>query len=182
MANVKKLSTATIKGKLSLAALVEFQKAGKPHPVMRAAGIATGFKTGESQHGTFTALSGQFTAWPLGDDGRPTGSGDSSSTLFLPDIAMQPILVALSVPGAQAVQFALDIWANVVPEEKRKPGGSIYEYTYTDVLPPAEDSPMARLMAAISAAEAPKLEAPAPASEPPAEQAPAPAPKGAKGK
>ena len=163
MANVKKLSVATVFGKPTLAALVAAQEKGKSLPAMRAAGFAVGFKSGESSFGAFTALQGDFACWPLDADGKTVGEPSQSSTLYLPDIALTPILVSLG-QGAQSVRFAIDIAFNVVPEDKRKPGGSIYEYTFVNVLPPDTASPMAGLLADIAAA-APALTAPVPANE-----------------
>lgn len=159
MANVKKLSVATVYGKPTLGALVAAQAAGKSLPAMRAIGFAVGFKTGESSFGAFTALQGDFACWPLDGAGKPTGEQQQSSTLYLPEIALTPILVALT-NGAQSVKFAIDIAFMVVPEEKRKPGGSIYEYTFTNVLPPDTSSPMASLLADVALAEALSLAAP----------------------
>jgi hypothetical protein len=179
MANVKKLSVATVYGKPSLAELVAAQAKGKGLPAMRAAGFCVGTKSGESSFGPWQALIGDFVAWKLDADGKPVGEPQQSSSLFLPDIAMAPLQVALG-QGAQSVRFAIDIQFVVVEESKRKPGGSIYEYSFSHVLAPDTASPMAQLLLELDPAPAPApVPEPEPVPKPATETPPA---KGAKGK
>jgi hypothetical protein len=174
MANIKKISTATVGNKPTLKQLVEFAEKGIDFPVMRVVGMAVKTKVGESSYGEYTALLGEFAAWPLNLDGSIQADGAvRAATCFLPDIALVPILTTLA-GGAMSVQFAVDVKARVIPEEKKKPGSSPYEYTFEHVLPPSSESPMERLLASVAAAQLPGVavnveklaDAPAPAPAP----------------
>jgi hypothetical protein len=137
MAQVKKLSVATVYGKIDLK---EVLNAEKPVPVMRAYGVAVGTKTGTSAYGDWTALIGQFKAVNL-----KTGEVSEAAQLFLPEVALTPLRVALSRNENRSVRFALDI--KVQPAKNSKPGGVPYEYTFEHLLPPAEDDPLLMLEA-----------------------------------
>ena len=60
MAQVKKLSVATVFGKIDLKALVKADEAGTPIKIMRVVGSAVSTKQGETAYGPYTALLGQF--------------------------------------------------------------------------------------------------------------------------
>lgn len=162
MAQVKKLSVATVFGKIKLSELMAAKD--KTLPVMRVFGIATGTKSGTTNFGDYTALQGQFRAvHPV------TGETHDAATLFLPDIALLPITAALA-SGAQGVEFAIVVSAVYVAEKEGfKAGGSPYEYTFENLLPMGGDDPLARLQGKLQALAAPAADpasAPAPAADP----------------
>lgn len=138
MAQVKKLSVATVFGKIDLKKLIAADEKGETVPVMRVMGSAIGTKTGDSNFGPWTALQGQFKAINL-----DTGETSEAATLFLPDVALTPILVGLAAPGARGVQFAIDIHAKYAADAK--PGGVPYEYTFVPLLPAEDTDPIKQL-------------------------------------
>lgn len=152
MAQVKKLSVATVYGKVDLKELIA--AAGETLAVMRVIGSAVGVKEGESNFGHWRALMGQFRAV-----NAMSGEVFEAPILYLPEVALTPILVSLSQPGARAVEFAIDISVKYV--NNNKPGGVPYEYTWTPLLAPGADDPIARLEAQIAATAQAKLAAPA---------------------
>ena len=159
MAQIKKLSVATVYGAIDLKKIVN---SDDPIKVMTCYGMAVSTKTGSSAYGDWTALVGQFKA--INPD---TGEVSEAAQLFLPDVALVPIQVALAANGNQAVSFAIDVFAQ--RSKNTKPGGSPYEYSFAHILPPAEDDPVKRLEERMREAGALKLAAP---------PAPAPAPAG----
>lgn len=159
MANIKKISVATVYGKIKLAELMKAPE--QTLPIMRVLGSAVGTKTGDSQYGPWTALQGMFEATNL-----DTGEKVRASQLFLPDVALTPILVQLMQPGVQGVEFAIDVSAKYV--EDAKPGGSPYEYTFDTVLQADESDPIKRLNDKITALALP---APGAKSDPDAAKA-----------
>lgn len=167
MAQTKKLSVAAVYGKIDIKKVVNSEK---PIHVMRVYGQAVGTKSGESNFGAWTSLVGQFKA-----TNPETGEQSEASTLFLPDVALLPLQVALAQEGARGVMFAIDIF--VKASTNTKPGGSAYEYSFEHVLPPAENDPLAQLEARI--AETTKAITDQSAKAAPA-AAPAPAHKGKK--
>lgn len=157
MSNIKKISVATVYGAIDAKKVLS---ADGPIEVMRLFGNAVGTKSGTSQYGDWTALIGAFEA-----TNPETGEVMQSSQAFLPEIALIPIMTALSAEGVKGVQFAIRLF--VAEAKNRKPGGSVYEYTYENVLPPADNDPMQALRAQMQAA----LALPAPegkGDEPPA--------------
>ena len=166
MPQVKKLSVATVYGKIDIKTIVN---ASAPVPLMRVFGMAVGTKTGTSAYGDWTALVGRFKAINL-----DTGEESEASQLFLPEVALIPLKVALAQAGNQSVTFAIDVFAKQATNTK--PGGVPYEYTFENIREPSEDDPLVRLAAEIAAS--PKA-LPAPAAEPAAE-APAAAKKAAR--
>lgn len=162
MPQVKKLSVATVYGKVDLEKL--FAAPDKQIHVMRVIGQAVGSKSGESNYGPWTALTGRFRA-----TNPETGEVMEAAQLFLPEVALIPIQVAMSNGAAT---FAIDVFAKKA--ESTKPGGSPYEYTWEPLIEPTDDDPLTRLQAQVNATKA--LSAPTPAPAP----APAPA-KGGKG-
>lgn len=155
MPQVKKLSVATVFGKIDLKAVIN---SDAPVPVMRVFGMAVGTKTGTSAYGEWTALVGRFKAVNLA-----TGEESEAAQLFLPEVALIPLKVALAQAGNQAVTFAVDIF--VKKSTNTKPGGVPYEYTFENVRPVEEDDPLVRLEAEI-AKNAPALPAPAAGKKP----------------
>lgn len=138
MAQVKKISVATVFGKVDLEALIKAPN--QEISVMRVLGRAVGVKSGMSSYGEWKALQGQFQAVH-----SSTGEISEAAVLFLPDVAMTPLLVALSAPESRGVEFALELSVKYV--KNGKPGGVPYEYTWKPLLPPDASDPIARLNA-----------------------------------
>ena len=154
MANTKKLSVATVYGAIDLKKLI-----GAPDStlkIMRVIGLAVGVKQGTSPYGEWTALMGQFEA-----TNSETGESFSAATLFLPDVALIPIQIALSQESTKGVEFAIEISAKY--SNNSKPGGSAYEYVFDALLPPDQNDPISRMKARLFALAAPADPAPAPA-------------------
>lgn len=149
---LKKISAATVFGKVDLKELLKAP--GETIKAMRVLGLAISSKTGMSSYGEWTALLGQFQASNLA-----TGEVFSGSTLFLPEVALTPILVALSAANTRGVEFAIDVHVKYVNDAK--PGGSPYEYTFVPLLAPDANDPVSRLAAKVAALalEAPKGDA-----------------------
>lgn len=146
MQSIKKLSIAKCAGKMTLKRILE---GGGKLAVLRVVGMALGVKQGESDYGAWTALIGDFGVTNLID-----GEQFRGATLFLPDVALLPIQVQLQKPGAQAVQFALDVYA--CEDETSSVG---YSYT-VDHLVKTEDDMVAKLMKAAHDARPLQLTAP----------------------
>lgn len=143
MAQTKKLSVATVYGKIKLSELIK----AKTIHLMDVMGVAVREKKGLSSFGEWSALEGRFRA-----TNAATGEVNESSTLFLPDVALTPIQVALSAPDAKGVEFAISISAKYVAEDEgHKAGGSPYEYTWEPILSMGSDDPLARISAKIEA-------------------------------
>ena len=167
MSQVKKLSVATVWGKISLADLI----AQRRIHVMRVLGVAVSTKAGTSNYGDWRCLAGSFKA-----TNPATGEISEAAVLFLPDVALVPIEVGLHMPGAHGVEFALDLFVEYVADKPgAKAGGSPYEYTFEPILTAAADSPIAIIEAKI-AAQMLALAGPSPVSGNEGEKtAPAPA-------
>ena len=185
MAQVKKISVATVFGAVDRKQIIE--SAGKPVPIMRVLGQAVGVKSGTSSYGDWNCLVGQFKAINLQ---KPEITLEAAQC-FLPDVALIPLQVALSGNDARGVQFAIDIFANL--SNNTKPGGSLYEYSFENILAPSDTDPIAAMerkieeqMRALAAPDADKETGEIAASESaPADTpalAPAPATSGKKGK
>lgn len=142
MPQVKKLSVATVYGKIDLKELLN---ADKPVRVMRVLGQAVSSKSGESAYGRWTALLGRFKATNM-----DTGEVSEAAQLFLPEVALIPLQVAMS---AGPVTFAIDLY--VKPSTNTKPGGSAYEYTWEPVLQTTDADPLRQMEEQILALEAP---------------------------
>lgn len=144
MAQIKKLSVAKVFGKVILSKLIAAPNQ-RIH-VMDVIGLAVGTKAGDSDYGDWTALQGKFRA-----TNAETGEVFESATLFLPDVALIPIQVALS--QGSAVSFAISLYVDYVAERVgAKAGGSPFEYSWEPLLDEdAESDPLARIEAAIAA-------------------------------
>jgi hypothetical protein len=160
MTQVKKISVATIYGKLTPSG---FLKAlNQTINIMDVIGVAVGLDKGLSSFGEWEALKGDFSARSLkADEHGVLPEPVRASTCFLPDIALDAIKVALAAPDAKGIEFAMRIKAIYVAErEGFKAGGSVYEYTFEHLLTPSADSdPIARIDAKL-AAQAKALAAP----------------------
>ena len=166
MSQVKKLSVATVFGKIKLSELMNLPD--QRQEVMRVFGVATGTKDVPTQYGISTGLLGTFRAInPV------TGETNDSSVLYLPDIALVPIRVKLAMPGTQGVEFAYSIFASYVAEKEGfKAGGSPYEYTFEHVMQPEGANPLDRIAAKIASQAQAALPAPVTATEPTPEPTP----------
>lgn len=170
MAQVKKISVATVWGKIDLKELLN---AGKPVSVMRVAGQAIGTKSGEHTYGEWTALVGAFVAV-----NPETGETMESSQCFLPEVALIPIQLALGRANSQAVDFAIEV--QVQASTNTKPGGSAYEYTFVNLMEPVANDPMAKLRGLLTGAAPAQLANDSPKGAALAEQSAAKATKSAK--
>ena len=150
MAQVKKISVATVYGKISLKEIVEAGPTGIA--VMRVAGQAIGTKTGDSNYGPWTALLGRFIAVH-----PQTGKETEAMQCFLPEVAMIPIQLALANAETRAVDFAIEIVAK--ESSNTKPGGSPYDYSFNNLAPLAENDPVQKMRALIVTSAAPAIEA-----------------------
>lgn len=142
MAQIKKLSVATVCGKLDVKAILN---SAEPIKLMRVIGQAVDQKRGESSYGDWTALLGRFKATNLA-----TGEISEAATLFLPEVALIPLQVALA---AGPVMFAIEI--SVKSATNVKPGGSVYEYTWEPLLPPTDSDPIKQMEERLLALSAP---------------------------
>lgn len=153
MAQVKKISVAKLFGKVKLSELMVAPN--QTMVVMKVLGIAVATQTGESDYGNWTALQGQFEAV-----NPATGEVQESATLFLPDVALIPIKVALATPGNKGVQFAIEVSVTYVAErEGAKAGGSPYEYSFKHLIKLDESDPIAQLKAKMAHAALPAPDA-----------------------
>lgn len=158
---VKKLSVSAVYGKIKLAALMKTDTDGAPVPVhcMDVFGVAakreTGSKEMAGEQRTWTALKGTFEA-----RNPETGETFASATLYLPDVALLPLLLAMDASANGVVDFAISVFATLNEDSPVK-----YEYSWKPLLPPSESDPLERvrqrLLALPSASAAPALAAPA---------------------
>ena len=144
--NVRKLSVATVWGKIDLKELLKAPDEAMTLMTVLGSGVST--KTGTHTYGDWTALQGMFEA-----TNAETGEVFQSSTLFLPDVALTPILVQLAGPGVTGIEFAIEV--GVKYARNAKPGGAAYEYTWRPLLPPDENDPISRIKARLLALPAP---------------------------
>lgn len=125
---IKKLSTPKIMGKRPRLNDDETER-----DLYQVVGIASGKKTGESDYGQWTALTGNFAAQNL-----ETGVQFRSGVAFLPDVALDPILGQLDM-GVTAVEFGFTIGI----QEDDTPTG--YAYIATPIVEPDESDPLEEL-------------------------------------
>ena len=141
MAQVKKISVATVYGKIDLKTLIEKSSM----PIMTVIGLAIGTRVGQSAYGDWTALVGQFQA-----ANAETGEVMDAAQLFLPDVALLPIQTALARPECKGVEFAIQVSVHYAADAK--PGGSPYEYSFEPLLPPDENDPISRMKVRLATA------------------------------
>lgn len=134
---VKKLSVKTIHGKVKAS---ELDASGSI--LFRIMGVAMGAKSGESQFGPWTALTGNFAAV------KADGEIIRASELFLPDVILNMLLPA--VEQGNNPEFVFDVGAR--PDENVTIG---YSYFARPVIQDMED-PIARLTAKVAALAAPE--------------------------
>lgn len=141
MAQVKKLSVGKLFGTIKVADLLTTENglivSRGPVHLARFGGVATGIKEGASDFGPWKALVGDFVGYSAKD-----GSEQRAPYLFLPDVALVPLTVALAQPSANGVRFMIDIFAVHNEESSTK-----YVYTWEPVIKPQGQDPVAELLA-----------------------------------
>lgn len=149
---VKKLSAKTICGNVK-ADVKKLGEGWKQKELFRVVGIANGLKTGDGEHGPWSAGVGTFKAV-----NSETGEEFRSAVLFLPDVAQDLVIAAVqAAEGDVNIGFVIGI-----QEDANSVTG--YVYTATPLFKPAEDDPIARLESQIAG----QLEAPKQAEKAPA--------------
>lgn len=135
----------------------------QPLYVGRLVGIATGQKSGIAQYGEWFALVGDFVKT------APDGTIERAPLAFGPDLVIEPVRMQLAASGG-VCNVAVDVFAVI---DEKAPSG--FAYRARSVIPDAEDSPMARLLAMAGATARPAIAAPASVqtAEPVAEATPA---------
>jgi len=140
---LKKLSVATVYGRIEPRAVLEAGPGGLP--IMDVFGLAVGVKTGNKDFGgemrEWAGLTGTFECVNVA-----TGEAMRASTLFIPEIALTPIRVALDSTG-KGVSVAMRLLA--VEAKNPKPGGAFYEYRVESLLAQAENDPIAMIKAQV---------------------------------
>jgi hypothetical protein len=147
MAQIKKLSIKTVYGVIDVKKLLAAP--GEKLDCMQVIGNVVSLKAGSSSYGEWTACEGMFEATNC-----ETGEVSHASVLFLPDVALIPLRVALAQEGTRGVEFAIKIGVKYVNDAK--PGGSVYEYTWEPLLPPDANDPITRIKAKLAALPAPE--------------------------
>lgn len=133
MAQVKKLSVKTVWGGIAAT-----DYAARTH-VARFVGLVSGMKTVATNFGDATAFLGDL----RGIHPR-TGEVSKAATLYLPDIAAEPLAAALAASEGRPVQLGVDVF--VQKSAGNRAGGSPYEYSIDEVFPAAADDPVAKMM------------------------------------
>lgn len=152
MEQVKKISIATVWGKVKLSELIK----ARQMDVMQVIGSAIGVKSGTTSFGDYTCLTGSFEA-----TNPVSGEVCRAAICFLPAVALVPIQVALSSPTCTSVDFAIMVSVRYVAEDEgHKPGGSPYEYRFTPLLDMGAEDPVSRIRAKLTAQKLAALPAP----------------------
>lgn len=136
---VSKLSAKKVCGKI--------KKPDAKTPLMQVFGIATGIKTGESNFGPWTALTGAFRATRLSD-----GEVYQSGSCFLPKMGTELIAPMLKKEGVDGLEFAFNI--GVVPSDN----AIGYEYYVEPMLEAKENDPLELLQKRVTQAALPAPE------------------------
>lgn len=153
---VKKITVAGIHGPIDVKKILNTEE---PLSVMRVYGNAVSHKNVPTPFGESTCLLGQFEAI-----GTETGLVQQAAQLYLPEVALIPILAAMMADDGKtrAVVFAIELF--VGQAQNKKPGGSVYEYTFKPLMPPDEADPMEQLRRRVNEV-APALPAPTRAAD-----------------
>ena len=126
---IKKLSTPKIMGRKP-----RLNEGEDKRDLYQVVGIASGKKTGETDYGPWCSLTGNFAAVNL-----TTGEQFRSGVVFLPDVALDPILGQLD-SGATAVEFGYTI--SIIDDADSATG---YVYTATPMMEPDQNDPLEKL-------------------------------------
>lgn len=140
---VKKLSIKGILGRKP-----KVPEDGKVNWLVQFIGVATGMKTGSSNFGEWTALTGSFQGVNM-----ETGDVMRSGMCFMPDVALNLITPALGQKDTKGIEFAFNI--GVKADEKSTIG---YVYVAEPVLEASENDPLEMLTKKLGAS---KMEKPA---------------------
>jgi len=133
----RKLSTKTVFGTVKEIRTAAEGGKGKPVPIIRAVGIATKTRHGESDNGLWTAFMGNFKFINL-----VTGEDFAGGRCFLPEPLQS--MVEAQLEDSNNVQFAFDI---TVVESESVTG---YEYGAETVVKPSDNDPLELLLARTS--------------------------------
>lgn len=163
MAQVKKLSVGTVWGAIDVRKVLA---SDRPIAVMHVGGTAVDTKQVPTPYGESTCIMGEFTAVH-----PETGEMSEAGQLYLPEVAVIPLRLALAREGARAAEFAFTIFVKAAVDAK--PGGSVYEYTFENRMPISDNDPRAKMRQLLLEAAG---KAPALTDESKATPAPAPAP------
>ncbi len=115
----------------------------KTKDVMQVVGVASGMKTGTSDNGDWTALTGNFAAVNL-----ETGEQFRSGVCFIPDVALDPIVGQLN-QGVTAVEFG---WTISIKRDENAATG--YVYTARPLIEADENDPLEQLVSHLDTAPA----------------------------
>lgn len=136
----KKLSVKTVCGK------PKAPESNEPKYLMEVFGVAMGVKRGESNFGPWYAFTGTFQAVNM-----ETGKVARSGVLFLPSIAGDLLLPAVSSEKNQGVEFAFRIGV------KRDESSTIgYTYIAEPLMPVSENDPIELLSRKMQALPSPE--------------------------
>lgn len=142
---VKKLSIATLHGKLTKEEKETIKgtadKAGESIFIGRFFGVATGSKTGVSQYGPWTALTGSF----AGIDS--TGEEKRASQCLLPMGLAEQIALQLSENEGSDARFSVDVFAKY----HQIGDNDGHEYFIKSHDTPAAEDPLNKIAAALPA-------------------------------
>lgn len=146
---VKKLSTKVLVGNVK-SYLKDLQK-GQVCDLFRVVGLARGTRSGSSNCGDFTALTGDFVAEAV--TGDKAGQRFRTGQLFLPDVALGLIVPIVDNLGkGDSVELAFMV--GITPDDDSATG---YIYVASFLQEPSANDPMEALLAkAMPALEAPK--------------------------
>jgi len=146
MSIIKKLSVKAVVGDVKK--LARDLEDGKTLMLARFVGIAHGTQTGTTDNGDWTAFKGDF-----GSVNLLTGEEFSAGKLFLPEVAENLTIAALS--NADTVELGFDI--GIKGNTNSVTG---YEYIATPLIKPTENNPVTALMAKLDAPKIAQIEAP----------------------
>jgi hypothetical protein len=153
----KKLSMKVLAGNIKAA--VKSLANGESVDLARVVGIARGTKTGESQFGPWTALTGDFIAESL--HGDKAGNRYRTGTLFLPDVALDLVLPHVEgLAKGDGVELAFKLSA-----EANEDANHGYVYGAEFLTEPEENDPLEALAAKALPAPAEKEAEKAPAKK-----------------
>lgn len=130
---ITKITVKTVYGKINREKL--YQPGVTKVPVMRVGGTVTGLKSGNSDYGEFTKLTGTFQAV-----NAETGEVFVSGVAILPAVA-NDLVRGMVVPN-QAVSFLLDITA-----DRDDSSGTGYTYSAASPIEPSADNALMALFA-----------------------------------
>jgi len=139
---VKKLSVKNIMGKKPKA-----PEEGKTEWLCQIVGVAQGIKTGRSDFGDWTALTGAFQG-----SNMETGVVTRSGVCFLPDVALNLITPGLMQKETKGIEFAFNI--GVKADEDSTTG---YVYVCEPIFDAAENDPLEMLTKKLPAPKGDKV-------------------------